>query len=744
MDTFGRLASKGTTLEEFAKDVYLKSNLTNRIRESIKQLKEEVYGEEEVGELTNGASVSGDDRNNPPKDLKIITEVSSVAVNDLVNCFEAIFLHALKGKPFINRVLLGKSNNNSTKHHQECRIDFWSVILILSHNQVSESLGQLNNIKTDVGRCRAWIRLTFNDGLLSSYLEALVNDTSLLHGFYRPSAYLRDKDQIEELKKLMEPLKTCTFQLNYDAHVLNDWSTDCLQLIGIIAQDTSPTVAAVDALSTIDDKKGRRDQLRRRNPNSRNSSVLSLKSDSYKNQSESSSSTHLSNDSLGANKLVSLEPCESSANGLVEEFSTKLKVSNSVSIPVPSFSTSSSKTGALKSNEINCIAEKPTSSPIDRDKNFKQLPNSFTTSDSIPFKRGNGPHRSRDVESENSPLEENTYESLLYSASTNVLLSSTPDIKEFVLPKPRAISSVPDEIDDFGDRVNDPPFKRNLGQSTEKASPINNDFEIIPKNLVLSNQEPETQEFLLQLTKIANQVGLDEQDYKCYACGRPVGMIYGKYKICEFDGFNYCNECHTDEKSLIPARIINNWDFKKYPVANRNKKRIHLVENEPLIDIKVSAPILYRAVKEMQDILDLRTQLFYLHAYLFTCKEQVALNLRRILWPKDHLYEHIHLYSTADLVQIQSNGNLAGTLKKAINFARKHVLSCVLCSQRGFICEICKSPQIIYPFDTDNTFRCESCKAVFHQSCYIMDESNKRPCPRCLRIKRRERAGLNF
>ncbi|XP_015792762.1 pleckstrin homology domain-containing family M member 3 [Tetranychus urticae] len=359
--------------------------------------------------------------------------------------------------------------------------------------------------------------------------------------------------------------------------------------------------------------------------------------------------------------------------------------------------------------------------------------------------------------------EEESYERLLYSISTHAMLSSTPDIKQFIFSTPsendnRSVVS----NESGGSPVNSSSTSKGLSIFKRKKSftpssgiaeasgtsvgtsgtpNAGNDFEIIPKTVVLNSQEPETQEFLLHLTTIANHVGLDEQDYKCASCGRPIGMIYGKFRVCEFDGFNYCTECHIDERWTIPARIVNNWDFKKYPVANRNKKRLQLIESEPLIDIKVSASILYKVVKELREILDLRTQLFYLHAYLFTCKEEHATNLRRILWPRDHLYEHIHLYSTVDLLQIQSGATLSSLLRKAIHFARKHVLSCVLCSQKGFICEICKSNQIIYPFDTKITYRCDNCKAVFHISCFIT-ETGKRPCPRCLRINRRENAAV--
>ena len=44
-------------------------------------------------------------------------------------------------------------------------------------------------------------------------------------------------------------------------------------------------------------------------------------------------------------------------------------------------------------------------------------------------------------------------------------------------------------------------------------------------------------------------------------------------------------------------------------------------------------------------------------------------------------------------------------LKKAISFAAKHVYQCRLCSQKGFVCEICNNPKVIYPFEMEETYR---------------------------------------
>lgn len=47
----------------------------------------------------------------------------------------------------------------------------------------------------------------------------------------------------------------------------------------------------------------------------------------------------------------------------------------------------------------------------------------------------------------------------------------------------------------------------------------------------------------------------------------------------------------------------------------------------------------------MSQLQALRIQLNFLRAYLFTCREPVIEELQKKLWPRDYLYEHVHLYS---------------------------------------------------------------------------------------------------
>lgn len=67
-----------------------------------------------------------------------------------------------------------------------------------------------------------------------------------------------------------------------------------------------------------------------------------------------------------------------------------------------------------------------------------------------------------------------------------------------------------------------------------------------------------------------------------------------------------------------------------------------------------------------------------------------------------NLYFVVFLYSIYSLyfhcITQVIDGKLSPFLLKVIKFATSHVYSCSLCSEKGFICELCQNSQVIYPF----------------------------------------------
>lgn len=62
------------------------------------------------------------------------------------------------------------------------------------------------------------------------------------------------------------------------------------------------------------------------------------------------------------------------------------------------------------------------------------------------------------------------------------------------------------------------------------------------------------------------------------------------------------------------------------------------------------------------------------------------------------------------------SGHFERHLNNLITYTIDHIHVCALCSQKGFICEICSSRQIIYPFQIEITFRV----------CYLLNLNLKR------------------
>lgn len=205
-----------------------------------------------------------------------------------------------------------------------------------------------------------------------------------------------------------------------------------------------------------------------------------------------------------------------------------------------------------------------------------------------------------------------------------------------------------------------------------------------------------------QIGRLPREKGLDVQNYSCLDCGEPIGMTFAKANVCGFSGNYYCTDCMANEEFLIPSRIIHNWDLKHYPVCQR--VAMYLTDCTTLLDLKILNPRIYMAVDSMAQLQSLRIRLNLLRAYLFTCREPIIESLQKKVTPREYLYEHVHQYSVSDLLDVPS-GALAQQLQKVVEFARQHVLDCWLCSQKGFICEVCSNPKVIYPFDMESTYR---------------------------------------
>ena len=81
-----------------------------------------------------------------------------------------------------------------------------------------------------------------------------------------------------------------------------------------------------------------------------------------------------------------------------------------------------------------------------------------------------------------------------------------------------------------------------------------------------------TAEFQPRLLVLATEAGLPSQDYQCFECSTLIGVIYGPALVCSFTGKYYCSKCHHQDHSVIPARVLFNWDFQMRPICRRARE----------------------------------------------------------------------------------------------------------------------------------------------------------------------------
>nr|XP_055031193.1 pleckstrin homology domain-containing family M member 1 [Misgurnus anguillicaudatus]XP_055031194.1 pleckstrin homology domain-containing family M member 1 [Misgurnus anguillicaudatus] len=236
---------------------------------------------------------------------------------------------------------------------------------------------------------------------------------------------------------------------------------------------------------------------------------------------------------------------------------------------------------------------------------------------------------------------------------------------------------------------------------------------------------------LSYLSVVPKERGLDAQNYKCAGCSRQMSVSHGRPRLCEFSAKYYCESCHHGDMSIIPSRMLHNWDLTTREVSREALRFMDQIEAEPLLNINALNPKLFDHSDVMSKVHKLRQQLRFIGDYILICRSEVNKQIQPRLQQRFYLLESSDVFSVLDLQQI-ADGHYESYLQSLVQLGSKHVLHCHVCTQRGFICQICNADDIIFPFQYDSTCRCGMCKTVFHSSC----KAQCPDCPRCVRIQK--------
>lgn len=215
------------SIEDYAKELVVRKNLTGELGRSIRSLQEENLG-------------------------KTVVADTDECANSLCYVIEAILIHGLKDKLAVKVSSVFGSNSEKMPEPE-----FWTYVSKYCHKNVLLELKNLNQITNDIGRGRAWLRIALNDGLIISYLGTMLADKPALQKFYCTTAYLRDEEQSDIMKQLLEGTSVFHFELSCNSSILNSWN--CLPLtlahIWIPPATPQPVMPAVDVIDFFTDRK---------------------------------------------------------------------------------------------------------------------------------------------------------------------------------------------------------------------------------------------------------------------------------------------------------------------------------------------------------------------------------------------------------------------------------------------------------------------------------------------------------
>ncbi|XP_047383908.1 differentially expressed in FDCP 8 homolog isoform X4 [Sciurus carolinensis] len=265
---------------------------------------------------------------------------------------------------------------------------------------------------------------------------------------------------------------------------------------------------------------------------------------------------------------------------------------------------------------------------------------------------------------------------------------------------------------------------------------------------------------------ICPETGLDSQDYRCAECRVPISLrgVPSEARQCDYTGQYYCGHCHWNDLAVIPARVVHNWDFEPRKVSRCSMRYLALMVSRPVLRLREINPLLFNYVEELVEIrIDgdetvlkqsdarhgsnlkissslikkkLRQDILLMKPYFITCKEAMEARLLLQLQDRQHFVENDEMYSIQDLLDVHM-GRLGCSLTEIHTLFAKHIkLDCERCQAKGFVCELCREGDVLFPFDS-HTSVCADCSAVFHRDCYY---DNSTTCPKCARLNLRKQS----
>lgn len=149
--------------------------------------------------------------------------VTSEFAQSVCSLIEAVFIHGLRDAFFIR----------GSRYSKRPIPNFWPFVSKYTHRSIKQQIYVLNQIKTEVGKARAWIRIVLSERTLESYINLFSKDAQI-NQFYKKGAFIRDTTYIDSLNVYLQKLDSMTIVAPTNSNLLNNWTPNPLILAGLI------------------------------------------------------------------------------------------------------------------------------------------------------------------------------------------------------------------------------------------------------------------------------------------------------------------------------------------------------------------------------------------------------------------------------------------------------------------------------------------------------------------------------
>lgn len=212
-------------------------------------------------------------------------------------------------------------------------------------------------------------------------------------------------------------------------------------------------------------------------------------------------------------------------------------------------------------------------------------------------------------------------------------------------------------------------------------------------------------------------ISIKEQNYQCYMCMKRFEFILffpiEKIHWCSFLMKYVCSDCIAEDYSIIPAFVLTNWNFGKYPISKFGKNIIKQWETKPVIHIKYKNPIVSLSSLLKQSLVLKRK----IHKIFDLMKCSYDEFIGNVLGEYKYLVFKENYFSLNDLCEI-NNYSFIIKLHDFVDLFEKHILQdCEKCRYKGGICFICNKDEVLYAYNIESTIYCNDCKKIFHKKC---------------------------